>query len=432
MGVDIAEVVRGDMALMLEKIVATRMAEPQPQRFKHPLGFSTWNTEEVLAAIECLVEQKTTMWAKVEAFEHQFAQYLGSENAVMLNSGSSADLVMMLAARELGILKQGDEILIPAVTWPTQVWSALEAGFTVKLVDVETSTLNTSPEILEAAIGPKTKAIFLVHLMGNPCDMEGIQALAADRDLLIFEDCCEALGAAFDGRKVGSFGKASAFSFFASHHISTMEGGMIATDDPEFAEQCRLLRAHGWARDLRHRVNDIDVLTRYGAVEDPRYLFLGKGFNFRPTELQGAIGSIQLSKLETLNAHRQKNAWEVQNNFRNTNGHCVEGLLPTTHKAKPAWFALPFVLRAGLPYSRNEVAKHLESLGIDTRPIAAGNLARHPAMWKFPELGGYLPGANAIHDRGFYIGLPPIENYSMASVIGALNGFDSIIRTKKF
>lgn len=411
----------------LEGIVGDLMEQRPAERYRYPLGYSTWTSEEIMAAVECLCEQRTTMWTKCEDFERQFAAYLGADDAVMVNSGSSADLIIMLVAVELGLLKRGDEILIPAVTWPTQVWAAIQAGLHVKLVDVDIDTLNTSPEILEEAVTSQTKAVSLVHLMGNPCDMERIRDLVDRKGLLLFEDCCEALGAAFDGQKVGTFGIASAFSFFASHHISTMEGGMIVTSDPVFAEGCRLMRAHGWARDLRYRVNDVEVLTRYGCVEDARYLFLSMGFNFRPTELQGAIGQIQLKKLDAMNEVRDQHAKKIGLRFRLTNGH-VEPLSPTTHKSQPAWFAAPFVLREGLPYTRKDVTAHLEQHSIDTRPIVGGNLARHPAFWKY-GMNGHLPGANAIHDRGFYCGLPPVDA-NIDGMIGALNSADPILRSR--
>ncbi len=412
----------------LRDLIADRMASAPAPSARWPLGYPTWGTEEVMAAIDCLCEQKTTMWDKCAAFEDQFATYLGVTDSVMVNSGSSADLVMMLAARECGMLQPGDEILIPAVTWPTQAWAAIQAGFSVRLVDVDPSTLNTSAKILEAAIGPKTKAIFLVHLMGNPCDMDGIGELARNRGLLLFEDCCEALGASFDNRKVGTFGVASAFSFFASHHISTMEGGMIATSEPEFADACRLLRAHGWARDVRDSGAIGALMGHFGFDDDPRYFFLGMGFNFRPTELQGAIGSIQLKKLDGLNLQREKNAELVRRDFRSTNGHSVQWLMPTSHKSRPAWFALPFVMQDGLPYTRKHVAALLGQYGVDTRPIVGGNLARHPAFAKYRTMvRGPLPGADAIHDRGFYCGLPPVD-CDMNFIIGLLNGMDCWLR----
>lgn len=416
------------IAVEWREMIEERLAQAPPSSFKYPLGYITWGADEILAALDCLCDRMTTMWSKCEDFERQFANYLGCDHAVMVNSGSSADLVMMLVARELGILKRGDEILIPAVTWPTQAWAAIEAGFSVRFVDVDVQTLNTSAQILEAAITPKTKAIFLVHLMGNPCEMDAIQELAERHNLLIFEDCCEALGASFDEHKVGTFGTAAAFSFFASHHISTMEGGMIATSSAEFAEGCRLMRAHGWARDMRYRLDDVEVLTRYGCVDDPHYLFLAMGFNFRPTELQGAMGQVQLEKLEAMNQWREKNAQMIAQQFRCTNEHTVEALMPTSYKSKPAWFALPFVIREHLPYTRKDVALYLKQYGVDTRPIVGGNLMRHPAFWKYPNMAAStLPGANAIHDRGFYIGLPPMET-PMSGLIGLLSNMDCYLR----
>lgn len=414
-------------AVDLRQIVEERLTQVPKQAYNHPLGYCTWGADEILAVIDCLCNQQTTMWTKCEAFEEQFARYIGSKYAVMVNSGSSADLVLMLAARELGLLKRSDEILIPAVTWPTQVWSAMEAGFNVKLVDVNVSSLNTSAALLERAITSKTRAVFLVHLMGSPCEMQSIRELCERHNLMIFEDCCEALGASFEDRKVGSFGVAGTFSFFASHHISTMEGGMIVTDNAELADQCRMMRAHGWARDIKHRNDDVTVLSRYGSNEDPRYLFLGMGFNFRPTELSAEMGRIQLTKLDSFNEWRNRNAQKVRDQFRSTNGHFIE-YLGHDYRSKPAWFALPFVLRDELPYTREQVCNYLKSWSIDTRPIVGGNLARHPAFWRYRGIAsGPLIGADVIHDRGFYIGLPPLD-WNMDSVIGMLNGVDSILR----
>lgn len=407
--------------------IEQRLSHSPATEYAYPLGYCTWDSGEIMAAMECLLDRQTTMWTKTEAFEEQFARYIGVDHAVMLNSGSSADLVTMLASRESGRLKVGDEVLIPAVTWPTQVWSAIQAGFHVRLVDVDTSTLNTSAELLEAAITAKTKAIFLVHLMGNPCDLDAIRELAKHHHLLLFEDCCEALGSEWCGDKAGSFGLASTFSFFASHHISTMEGGMIVTNDPDFADACRLLRAHGWARDLKYRRGDVKVLSRYGSSEDPRYMFLGMGFNFRPTEVQAELGRVQLGKLDGMNSCRERNALRINETFRSTNGHFIERLL-VDYRAKPAWFALPFVLREGLSYTREQCFDYLKGFGIDTRPIVGGNLARHPGFWKYRDIAPTpLPGADAVHSNGFYIGLPPFET-SMDSVIGALNAMDSILQ----
>lgn len=381
--------------------IADQIVDAPKPSYQYPLAYTSWGTDEIFAAIECLCDQRTTMWRITESFESQFTDYIGASQSVMVNSGSSADFVMMLAARETGLLRPGDEILIPAVTWPTQVWAAVEAGFKVKLVDVEVASLNTSAEILEAAITPQTKAIFLVHLMGNPCQMDAIADIAKRHGLLIFEDCCEALGAEFNGRNVGTFGLASTFSFFASHHITTMEGGMISTSDEDFADMCRCLRAHGWARDLQSSHINYDFYD----CDDRRYFFVKRGFNFRPTELSAAFGRIQLAKLPEMNRRREQNfhlAWQCYPK--------VEQLQIINPKARAAWFALPFVLKEGI--DRKWVKGRLEVNGVDTRPILGGNLMRHPAFMFDPAFRNErwsLPGADAIHDRGFYIGLPPFE-----------------------
>ncbi len=380
----------------------------------------TWGKEEIAAVIDCLDRRQTTMGDKVCEFEQAFAEYIGTSHAVMVNSGASANLLIMWAARELGILHHGDEVICPAVTWPTQVSAVIEAGFHPRLADVEVSTLNVSLVTLNAALTPRTRAVSLVHLMGNPSCTPEIIDWAERCGLHIFEDCCEALGATVGGYKTGSFSTAAAFSFFQSHHLTTMEGGMITTGSLEFANKVRMLRAHGWTRDQR------DIV---GLPRDPsRFKFIGPGFNFRPTELNAAFGLVQLGKLSAMNSRRDEHALQVQLLFRSTNGHFVESLLPTHWQAEPSWFALPFVLREGLPYSRERVIEYLEDNGAETRPIAGGNLARQPGFSKMRDwTSGNLPGADAIHDRGFYIALPAVET-NMRPVIELLNSCDSHLR----
>ncbi len=191
----------------------------------------------------------------------------------------------------MGQLRPGDEVITPAVTWATTVWPIANLGLTPVPVDVGPETFTIDPAQVEAAITPKTRAILLVHLLGRPCDMEAITAIARRHDLVVIEDCCEAHGASYRGKKVGSFGLAGTYSFYFSHHISTIEGGMIVTDDDELAQLPRSLRAFGWTRDWDNGVapNDSDF--------DPRFLFVNVGFNLRPTEIQGAFGIHQLGRL---------------------------------------------------------------------------------------------------------------------------------------
>ena len=380
-----------------------------------PIAYDTFGKAEHDAVAECFARGQTTMGDKVREFEVKFAEYVGVSHAIMVNSGSSADLVMMLAARETGLLYVGDEILMPAVTWPTQAWAAIEAGFQVRLVDVDPTTLNMSPASLKQAIAGNTQALFVTHIMGNPSTVR-------EDDLVMFHDCCEALGARIDDKHVGSVGHASAFSFFHSHHISTMEGGMIATNSQLFAECCRQLRAHGWIRDLQNPPK---------VQGDKRFHFTGRGFNFRPTELNGAIGLVQLARLEEFNRWRNHHAETLRTKIRPEHGNPVRLIEQESHTVKPSWFAMPFVLKEDLPYSRDEVFAYLNEHGIESRPMLGGNLARQPAFARLSTLAAAtLQNADDIQARGFYIGLPPFEQV-MSPVVNAFQGMHAALTNKR-
>jgi len=391
-------------------------------RYWYPLSIATYGMEEIVAAVELLCSFRTTMWSKTRLFEQRFTGVSGTPEAVMVNSGSSADLLIAFAAvnPQRRLLSPGDEVLVPSVTWPTQIWSAMMAGLRVRFVDTDPRTLNIDLDDLRRKIGPATRAVFLVHLMGNPNDMDTVEEIRDRHDLLLFEDCCEALGSSFKGRPVGSFGTASAFSFFFSHHLTTMEGGMVCTDDPELSDLFRLLRAHGWARNTRYAVP-----SQVEPGLDPRYTFLNWGFNVRPTELQAAFGVEQLARLPEFAAARRRNVEKAKDLFQRHSDFLR--LMEIHPAAECSWFALPIMLTSDCPFSKAEFLAHLESRGIETRPIVAGNLARQPVCQFFPELQGMdLPGADAVHDRGFYMGLYPVDSGEQLDRVAET--FDEFIR----
>ncbi len=383
---------------------ASRINSYKPQKYWYPLSMATYDIEEILAAVDSLCSFRTTMWEKTIEFERQFAYVNGCPEAIMVNSGSSADLLIAFALvnPQTKFLNQGDEILIPSVTWPTQLWSPMMAGLKVRFVDTDPNTLNMDLNDLEAKIGPKTRAISLVHLMGNPCDMDHVQTVCQKRNLILIEDCCEALGAGFKGKAVGTFGLAGSFSFFFSHHITTMEGGMILCHDQPLSDLFRLLRAHGWARNAKY----IKPETKEGL--DPRYMFLNWGFNVRPTELQAGFGLEQLRRLPAFNAQRLQNAAYFQ---KYLNRHsAIMRLMEVLPDAECSWFALPIMLTQECPFNKEKFVAYLEGQGVETRPIVAGNLTRQPVCQLYPELQEpNLPGADAVHERGFYLGLHPFE-----------------------
>ena len=420
MNIENIKKLQGMIDLLLEN--ESRINEAKPIRYWYPLSLATFGSDEIIEALDSMCSFRTSMAEKTLSFERAFANWQGSSDAVMVNSGSSADLLLsLLLTNPLEPLVEKDsEILIPVVTWPTQIWSAMMGGLKVRLVDVDPNTLNIDYEDLERQISPKTKAIFLVHLMGNPCDMDRIMGIAKKHNLLVIEDCCEAMGASWDGVKVGNFGVGGAFSFFFSHHITAMEGGMIVVNKTEFVDQLKLLRAHGWVRNVNQ---EQFKLSDYPDI-DSRYAFVNWGLNVRPTEVQAGFGLRQLEKADLFNARRQEIADRFFSYLK------TKSWLKTPKvelKARPSWLALPIMVDANAPFSRNDLSAYLEKNGVETRPMVTGNIAHHPVAKLFPEFSERaFPGADQVHARGFYIGLSPMQTDE--AVTRLLKVFDDFLQ----
>jgi CDP-6-deoxy-D-xylo-4-hexulose-3-dehydrase len=382
-------------------------APPATSEVSVPLNAPTYGASEVLEALDSLLSTRVTMGSKVDRFEQEFARYIGTKHAVMVNSGSSANLLIMAALANplapAGLrLQPGDEVLVPAVTWSTTLWPVIQLGCIPVLVDADLATLNMSVAAAERAITPKTRAIFLAHILGNACDMQGFQALARKHDLILLEDSCEALGTTFQGLPTGRFSEAASYSFFFSHHITTIEGGMVVTNNDDLADLLRCLRAHGWTRHMHSR----RALEAQHPEIDPRFLFVNIGYNLRPTELQAAFGLHQLPRLDGFNRRRKQLAAAFQAGLQGLKDDLQ--LIEATPGADHTWFGFPVLLRERHAARRQEFSQHLESHRIETRPIIAGNLAVQPALKLFPHrLGGSLPNAEAILHRGIYWGSHP-------------------------
>ncbi len=391
----------GVIELLLES--SSRINEAKQQRYWYPLAMATYGVDEVIEAVDSMCSFRTTMWEKTGRFEQAFTVHQGCGDAVMVNSGSSADLLLafLLIDPLHPLIEPGSEILVPVVTWPTHIWSPIMAGLKVKLVDVDPETLNVDLDDLERKITPRTRALFLVHLLGNPVQMDRVLALAEKHDLLLLEDCCEAMDSRWEGVKVGNFGLGGSFSFFFSHHMMTMEGGMIACPDREVADRLRILRAHGWLRNVSASAYDLN-----GYEVDPRYAFVNWGFNVRPTELSAGFGLRQLERLPAFSRQREHLASRFFDFIEQTPWLLRTQVHP---KAEPCWFALPVMLHPDTPFSRHDLTSYLEAQGVETRPIVAGNITRHPVAKLFPDtFSGNYPGGDRVHERGFYLGLSPI------------------------
>jgi CDP-6-deoxy-D-xylo-4-hexulose-3-dehydrase len=369
-----------------------------PAPYRYPLARVTYGEEEIAAVERTLRSGRTTMGPAVEAFEAGFASLVGAQDAVMVNSGSSADL---LCAFALGPPMRGqDEVLVPAVTWPTQVWACVLAGYRVRLVDVDPHTLQFDPDDVERKTNWRTRAVFPVHVLGACGDVRLLRIYCDDHGLGLIEDCCEALGAKWSNGSVGTAGTAGAFSFFFSHVLSTMEGGMVVTDDPELARRLRLWRSHGWEWEGRER-----------------FRFPTWGMNLRPTEVQGAFGRVQLAKLPGFLAARRANFGRLLGAVCRHQGLLEPvGLAPG---CEPAWHGFPLTVSAEAKFTKAQLCAYLEARGVETRPLIAGNLMRQPALREEKRvLGGHLPGADAVHDRAFYLGLASHDDEEGTGYVG--------------
>lgn len=385
----------------------SRINEEVADKYWYPLATATYDESEIMEALDSMASFKTSMYEKTKIFEKEFSSFQSCSESIMVNSGSSADLLLsfLLTNPIDPILKKGDEVLIASITWPTHIWSIMMAGLVPKFVDIDPNTLNIDLKDLRSKVSEKTKAIFLVHLLGNPCDMDAISDLAEENNLLILEDCAEALGAEWDGKKVGNFGIGATFSFFFSHHMTTMEGGMVSVNDKNYADHMRVMRSHGWLRNIDTDIFINDVQN----ISDERYEFHNWGFNLRPTEVQAAFGIKQLEKLKDFNSKRETLSSDV---FAFLESYSFLQPIKVHRKAKPSWLGIPIVVAENAPFKVAELASYLEESGVETRPILTGNILRQPVSKKlFPKIDKeQFPGAEIIHDRGIYIGLSPMTN----------------------
>lgn len=377
-----------------------------------PLATSSWDAAE-FAALQTVIESdRFTMGPKVAEFEQQFAEHFGSRHAVMVNSGSSANLIAIAAAvlDPRNGISPGDEIIVPAVSWATTYYPLQQYGLKLRFVDIDVDTLNIDLNLIEDAITPKTKGIFAVNLLGNPLDYGKLTAIAEKYDLIVWEDNCESMGAQFNGKFAGTFGQLGTFSTFFSHHISTMEGGVIVTDDTQLYQMMISLRSHGWTRELP---KDNFVYPKTGDHFEDLFRFVLPGYNVRPLEMSGALGIEQLAKVPELVLGRQSNARYFVEKFQ-----ALESVRLQKETGSSSWFGFSFILEGTLAGRRAEVVEALTRAGIESRPVVAGNFTRNPVM---KYLDAYvpeqLPGADKVHDDGLFVGNHHYEIFDSIDVL---------------
>ncbi len=353
---------------------------------------NSFSEEELEAVINCFKSGEYTQGRVVQELEQKFASYVGAKYAIMVNSGSSANLLMTMLLKEKLALEDGDEVLVPAVTWPTTVYPLLQYRLKPVFCDVD-ETFNISLESIKRMTTQNTKAIFLVHLLGQPVNLVDIIKFCQERGIIVLEDCCESLGAQYTNIHVGNFGIMGSFSFYFGHHMSSIEGGMIVTNDEELCDLLKSARSHGWVRNSTRAEKYKDYSI------DKNFLFDMLGYNVRSTNLNAAIGLVQLRKLDKSIIIRKENHRLFQELVKHEKRIIPQKVL----LAETSSFSLGILLQQ--PGERDYLLANLPKKGIECRPIVAGNLLQQPFFKKI--IGGYLQDscafADIIHTNGLYL-----------------------------
>lgn len=370
----------------------------------YPLSSNSWGDEEALVFKQTLEKGRFTMGESVKEFESSFADKIGIQNALMVSSGSMANLVGLSALfyKKNNPLKRGDEVIVPSISWATTYYPLQQYGLKLKFLDVELDTLNIDVSRLEDALTSKTRMVVAVSILGNPCALDILREFCDNNGLYLFEDNCESMGASLNGKPCGTFGDIATFSTFYSHHISTMEGGIIVTKDKETYHLAKSLRAHGWTRDipsgsLVYEKNDDDFYEAYR--------FILPGYNARPLELSGALGVEQLKKFDSLLDIRRQNARIFVDLFADDERFIIQ-----KENGSSSWFSFTIVLNPKILIKRSKVIHALRDAEIEFRIITGGCFLRHDVIRYFDyETVGEIVNANIIHDRGFFVGNYPMN-----------------------
>ncbi|SRR5579883_248864 len=368
----------------------------------YELASSTWGQEEIDAMQRVIQSGMFTMGKHVKQFEEDFAKKFGGRYALMVNSGSSANLIAIAALfyKKDRPLKPGDEVIVPAISWSTTYYPLMQYGLKLKFVDVDLNTLNIDVNQLERALTPKTRVVTAVSILGNPAQLDVLRKFCDTHHLYLFEDNCESMGATLNGKQCGTFGDINTFSSFFSHHISTMEGGVILTDNEEIYHIARSMRAHGWTRDLP---KDTKIFQASNDDFYEAYRFILPGYNVRPIELSGAIGIEQLKKLDHFVEVRRENAALFQSLFKNDDRFIIQ-----SENGKSSWFAFTVILNPKYKLNRKKIMQALKDADIQYRIITGGNFLRHDVIkYCNHECVGEIINANIAHDEGFFVGNHP-------------------------
>jgi CDP-4-dehydro-6-deoxyglucose reductase, E1 len=364
----------------------------------YELAYSTFDQAEKDAMYEVIESDFFTMGKNVKQFEEEFASFFGKKYGVMVNSGSSANLVGVAALffKKDNPLKKGDEVIVPCISWATTYYPLHQYGLKLKFVDIELETLNYDVNELKKAVTPNTKMIVTVSVLGNPNYFDEIEEICEKNNIILFDDNCESMGAKYKGKYTGTSGLINTYSTFFSHHISTMEGGLILTDDFEIYSLCKSLRNHGWTRD---QDENSPIYEKKGDDFFEAYRFILPGYNVRPGELNGALGLQQMKKLPNMLMQRRKNAAYFQSKFQKDNRFIIQ-----KEVGESSWFCFAMIIHPNSNLKREIVFKALQDARIGYRIITGGNFLEHDVIKYFDYEVTKSNNASYAHNYGFFVG----------------------------
>lgn len=408
-----------------------------PGESRVPYAGRVFGAEEMTAAVEAVLDFWLTMGPEGDAFEHELASYVGVRYSLLVNSGSSANLVAFATLTSPKLdrpLVPGDEVLTVAAGFPTTVAPIVQHGCIPVFVDVELQTANVQVDRLESAIGPKTRAIVLAHTLGNPFNLDAVVDLAKRHDLYLLEDNCDALGSLYHGQKTGTFGDIATQSFYPPHHLTMGEGGAVLTNSGRLRWIAMSLR--DWGRDCWCPAGKDDTCgKRFGWQlgelphgYDHKYTYSHLGYNLKPTDIQAAIGRVQLGRMDSFAAARRANHARMKQTLTQYEEFV---LLPeATEHSDPSWFGFLLCVRENAPFTRAELVAFLEGRGIQTRQLFAGNLLRQPAFARVPHRqAGGLENTDRLMNDAFFLGVYPGLSPAMLDYLeGAFEEFFNRVR----
>jgi len=385
-----------------------------------------FDEKEVVSLMDSALDFWLTAGRFAFRFETEFAKFLGMRYCLLTNSGSSANLlaVSALTSPKLGDrrLVAGDEVLTVAAAFPTTVNPIVQNNLVPVFVDIEPSTLNINAKLIEDAISPKTRAIFISHTLGNPFDLDAVMKIALKYNLFVVEDACDALGSKFEGKHVGTFGHLSTYSFFPPHHITMGEGGAVCTNDKTLKEIVMSFR--DWGRDCHCTTGHDNACGKRFKMQmgglplgyDHKYIYSHLGYNLKVTDMQAAVGVAQLEKLPSFIIARKRNFRILYESLKEYINYFI---LPDTHpKAEVSWFGFPLTVKISAPFSRNDIVQYLEKNKIATRMLFSGNIIRHPSFEGVKyRVSGSLENTDYVMNNTFWVGVYPGMNDEMLQYI---------------